>query len=736
MVSALQKAIASLYVRNGYIDMPTPRDDDKEGDMSLPEISTLMCNLTYYGYALSSNALDRLKSLSVAEATFWSDVINPTLANLTGADREMDKHVVYKNFPTEVLGMSEAEYWTKQILMYWGLPNNLFTEAPVERQVLSDKNIQYKVLQLSSDTTLRMIFFGLLNVPSRWTDTQLSDVKLLAIKFQKEGTTALEKVKFKENLVAIACFYIHKNIQCRASTLTDVLRLAAALSGSDHSLRTKVLFKKFDRRKRKFLLSMIEECLVKSGSALDDIAKRKVLWKKLLKSIHPGDYAKSFPKTVEAYDCLYHNRFDNLIMAKIEHGLKTGDRAVLDVLKQRPGECVRRLRSAIGVFGQEAVDVFSQILSKLQMIQLLKLRGHFKVLNSRNYRLFPPKGKWSKLQVVETSEDYNIPEESRRRVMRLISEEVRSRVMQKIPVVDIDPRVAKIKIQTNDNEFAPYGRGTVFYIPKTTQFIRSASYWKESTEGNTYFDNGWNFFDESWNRKGTCCWDHTHDIGAGAVFSGDPTNSKDIEGRACQMIDLYPRQLRKCGIRYAVWNILCYSRTEFSKAEEVYGTLQWGDDPLSGKLFEPQRCQLNFQLKDECFTKYLALVDLHLTPMECIYLDANLAASVQSAGQNEEKLSEVMPGFMEYLDGLPSVASLFCGIPNIASANSMPIASPTEQKEGEQQCDECHLSTPGFKILYDDEGNDLDEGEQAYVFQQRNKNNNFSPFDLNELMEL
>lgn len=732
--SSQNSAVASLCIRHGYIQILRARDDEARGsNLSLPEISTLMGNLTHYGYALSSNALRQLKCLSLEEATDWWKGLNPVFANITGADRNMDEHVVYKNFPTEVLDMSEAEYWFKQILMYWGLPNNLFTEEPVERGKVQNENIKFKVLQLATEDTLRKIFHSLLSVPFRWTDIQLSDAKLMAMQFHEDGVNPLETIKFKENLVLMASFYIQKNVQCYATSLTDVLRLAAALSDSDHSLRTKVTFKRFNRQSRKFLLSMIEQCLVQTPSALDDIAKRKFLWKRLLKIIHPGDYKKLFPKTVEAYDCLYHDRFKDSVMAKIEQGLKACDRSVLSVLKQRPGEFLRRLRSTIDVFGQEAVDAFAQIVPRLQMVQLLKLRGYFKVINSRRYRLFPPKGQWSKLQVVEADSRYDVPEEIRRSVMRLITQEVQSRVIKKFPIAQVDPRVTKIKIQTNDNEFAPYGRGTAFPIPTTTKFIRSASYWKQNPAvGNTWFDNGWNFFDNSWNSKGECCWDSTHDVGAGAVFSGDPTNSKDMEGRACQMIDLYPRELRKLEIRYAVWNILCYSRVPFSKADEVLGTLQWGDNPLSGALFEPQRCQLKFELKDDNFTKYLAIIDLQSRPMQCIYIDANLAANVQSARLNGPIMSATMPGFMEYLDSLPSVASLFRGIPQTAVSS---LKSELQEQE-EDQFDESNPSALGFKVLYDDDGVDLDEGEQAYVFQRRNEKNNFSLFDINDLLEL
>ena len=75
--------------------------------------------------------------LDLVEHTLKLGVID--LVKITGDDKKMADFVVYKNFPQEVLQMSEAEYWFKQILMYWGFPNQYFTESEKERPKLEDK---------------------------------------------------------------------------------------------------------------------------------------------------------------------------------------------------------------------------------------------------------------------------------------------------------------------------------------------------------------------------------------------------------------------------------------------------------------------------------------------------------------------------------------------------------------------------------------------------------------------
>jgi hypothetical protein len=186
-----------------------------------------------------------------------------------------------------------------------------------------------------------------------------------------------------------------------------------------------------------------------------------------------------------------------------------------------------------------------------------------------------------------------------------------------------------------------------------------------------------------------------------AMFSGDPTTSKTA-GHGCQMIDLYLDNLHAAGVRYAVWNILCWSKIKFSDADDVLAVLQWGETAEAGELFEPSRAQMVFPLKSENFTKYVAYVDV--VRRKLVYMDANLPADVQGASRNVAKLEEMMPAFVEYLKAQPSVYDLFDG----AKAGSIPI-------------------------MFSDEDVEI-KSDQAYVFQQRNANNAFAQLDLTTLL--
>ncbi len=685
---------SEILIRHNLIPLPL----SGENPANLAITVTILNNIAYYGYALSETAYSRLIETSSDSIITWWKEIEQILKKLTGDDKNIAEFVVYKNFPQEVLKMSEAEYWHKQILMYWGFPNEYFSEEVKQRPAMEEK-LNYRVLHPAKDNSLLEIFHEILYLPNRWVEKQWQEIAFLLNEFIDFVDT--NKIVFKENLIQVLVYCFEKKQPIKINSATDVLRLAVALSEGDITLKTNTKFRTFKRWERRFLLALLEE----TSNLEEDIFRDKNRWKKLMYALHPGDYTKDFPKVVNAYDILYRNLPRKTFNSQLEDFLAKTDTQALELLKTRPGEFTRRLHSCIDLFGIEAVEAFEEIPSKLTMIQLLKLQSYFETFNYRLYRTIAPKSNWTKMQILFANRP-NLDLEIQEILLNILKEEIKARVSQLAPIVKLDSEVQKIKLQTNDSELTNYGRGTIFPIPDNIRFVRTASYWRSgSTPYNIWYDNGWNFFDSSWIPLGTCCWNFER-FWDGAIFSGDPTNCKDSEGNASQLIDLYLDDLRKNKVRYAFWNILCYSHLSFDSAEEVYALLQWGENPTTGSLLEPSRSQFAFPLTGNNLTKYIAAMDLQKNYL--IYLDANLYGKVSSANCNLELLAKNMPAFMEYLDTLPSVFDLF-----------------KHQEIGEE----------GLVIAYSDKDLELKD-EEAYVFRPENKDNQFTPFSLTKVLNL
>jgi hypothetical protein len=657
-------------------------------------VATVVANMAYFGYAPSLAALSALRAMSAQElSSFWA-AVEPSFKNLSGADRKMDNFVVYKNFPGEVLAMSEGQYWFSQILMYLGAPNEWFAQEALERPAL-DERLKLKVLADAGVEGVERVFALLCANKARWTDDQKAYALHLA-KQQDRVRLQLSAFGFKENGIRLMAQFIGTQAELDVQDATDVLRLAAAMSGAEPSLREAFKFRAFTRQERRTLLGM----LAGSKHLLADMGLRPALWKRLLARLHPGDF--KFHSVIEAYHALYNGDYQTF-NGEVEAKLASADASVLALLSQRPGDFLRRLHKVYAVFGMAAVHAFAEVADKLDTLQLLKLRTYVVTVNGRLQFIHPPKGNWGKARFV-ANEKKALSHQAVKSLTGAIDAVLAARMAKMFPKgVALADETADIKLQTNDQELAPYGRGTVFHIPKEMTFVRTASYWAHKGYGNTWFDNGVCFFDENWAPAGTCCWNTTHEMGNAAVFSGDPTNSKDLKGRACQMIDLYLDRLAARGVRYAVWNVLCFSNVPFSQAEDVLATLQWGESAEKGKLYEPSRAQMVFPLKGDNKVKYVAYIDV--VERKLVYMDANFAGSVQSAKSNEASLAQRMPAFVEYLNALPSVADLFMNAP-----------------QGK---------TP---VLYSDAGHKLRKGEKAYVFKPENADNQFEALALAELL--
>ncbi len=704
--------LVNILLRNNLVKITA--DDDIElspTSKNFLSVLTVLNNISYYGYALSSDAVQALGNLTPVELEEWWRLVERELKAVTGDDKKLGEFVVYKNFPTEVLNMSQAEYWFKQTAMYWGLPSSWFTQEEKERPTLQEDR-KFKVLQLATPSAIAYLPWSLAKQPSKWTDQQFQDVTYLAVALDE--AECIEAINFKENLVSFATFLMKEGIQVELATATDVLRLAAGLSDQDVSLKEKVIFKKFKRAERRFLLSCLEKC---SNLKLD-MASKPVLFKKLLKNLHPGDYKKSYPRVIEAYNDLYSDTLPETHNAEVEKGLLTEQKNVLQLMKTRPGDFTRRLLKAIKTFGGDAIQAYQSVIPSLNTLQLLTMKSFLRVAETREHRLYPPSGNWGKLKKFPNS--WKLNQENKDLLISSINTELKTRLQEKFPEgVNTGQGLDQIKIKNNSSELSEYGRGTVFPIPSDVKFIRSASYWKVGHAQTCWFDNGWIFLDKNFKAVGTTCWcsnvDNTgywnpkKQTNAATAFSGDPLSGNDKKGRACQAIDLYPERLKKLGVKYCIWNILGYSGLNFSQVEEVSALLQWGVDATAGKIFEPSRCQFNFRLHGESQTKYIAAIELGDTDEQhkLIYLDMNLASSVRSAKANEGRISDLYPALQEYMNSIPSLQDLFEVLESVDT---------------------------GIPVMYSDEGIEIKQNSSAYVFKPSNKSNNFKQVDINSIL--
>lgn len=635
----MQSTAMKVLVQNGVVPAI------KSGGMRVPThmLGTILSNLAYYGYTLNREAISMLEVAAIPEVFDWYSQLKEVLEQETGADLKMADYVVYKNFPDEVLSMDLAEYWFNQILIYLGVPQSNFSNQDVSRAMLSEEKFNtLKVLGVAQEGWESSLFASLIAKSTRWSDKEVAQAEYCQATLGAAVDFSAVKYKLNALLLLKAIVATGSIAEVKLTSATDVLRIVALLQDGDISLKKPFKFKKLSRASRRDFIELLEGC----SNLEEDFAMRKEQWKRFLTCLHVWDYKA--PKLQAAFKKLIEGKVATL-NSVIQHGFSIKDEAVFGYLKAYPGVFYRKLDEAYACFGVAAYIQFEEILDKLTVAQLLSVYARFKAMPTQQFRLYKPNGALKHAKVDVFSKSY------KKSHLALMLRSIKKAVAKKVGIAfdksDLD-NLKNIKLPDNNQELAAYGPGTSFDIPEEVTFIRSASYWQDDRRG-TWFDNGWNFFDKDWTPVSTCCWNcHAE----GAVFSGDPLNTPEMDGKACQMIDIYLDKLSQMGIKYAVWSVLCFSYIPYSYAKKVFAALQWGANPMEGNLFEPSRAQMSFELKGDALGKLVAYIDVENRKL--VYMDANINLNVGSAGQNTEKLNYILPALTEELKNKPSWATL------------------------------------------------------------------------------
>ena len=333
-----------IQLRNGFIFLPTGKNNNYLMAMSV--VSELM----QFGYILDQSAINLLKSASKEDITKFHNETITYLKYITGSAKSY--RPFWKNFPEDVIGMSDAEMWMHQIVNYWTNGAYEPNEWTKERAVAFEQP-KYTLLTAGDDDRFHKVFTDLVSVNQSLTPDDMEIVKWFV-----ESNTPLifpEQIPFKENLCTLASM----GLDVPVKTVTDVLRIAVGMSGGDISLpkvprnfiksgrykiatlnseRNKFKFKSFSRSERKYILGLLE----KTNCDAAEATLKSQRWVKLGHSLHVGEYAKKFPKAFALFNSVRNEKVQSWY-GKLTDAFSSSFEEGLNVLSQRPGEFVRKL---------------------------------------------------------------------------------------------------------------------------------------------------------------------------------------------------------------------------------------------------------------------------------------------------------------------------------------------------------------------------------------------------------
>lgn len=329
---------------------------------------TLQANLEAYGYSFSTDVLKALSHQSVDELTKFNSWFMPALQTSLGAHRNFSP--MYPNFPKQVFEASRTELVINAIMHYMGDAIGLRIMPQYTKEARLPLDTMPKIvpegfldngaepLKLIGGATMDDVRALFTNTVSSNTSLSESDKEATRVLFsyfkelgEVEGLVSAAVIPQKENLSYVTKMVIEQGLAVdtvvsKFNNITDVLRVAVALSDGDVSLAAPTKFAKFKRPMRRAILGLMEGVMASSQGDLvvENMFQKRDVWVRLGEKLHPGEYSDRFPLAAQMFVAVRNDKKPLNFNAKVDVSVdaKKFEEAI-ELLKTRPGVFARSL---------------------------------------------------------------------------------------------------------------------------------------------------------------------------------------------------------------------------------------------------------------------------------------------------------------------------------------------------------------------------------------------------------
>jgi len=373
-------------------------------------------------------------------------------------------------------------------------------------------------------------------------------------------------------------------------TVTDILRLACALSDGDVSLQELTYFVSFSRKTRRVLLGALDDIIARAPGQLADVKQYRQRWKRLGECLHPHEYHYRFANDVFAVARGEKQVYS--LEAQIEMAFQQNDlpRAIT-LLAHKPGAFVRNLDHLLREASSEQSELIrvtlERVANRVSGRVLLSLREHLQNRAvSHTSRIFTnKKGRaWLTEEVLEPFDPSIV-----NTFTQVLDREILKRLPRARNVI-VDPAIASVALPLSEKNkasgFAVLPRGSL--LPVERGILRFFVYWKQK-EKRTDYDLSAILFDRHFNYREHLS--YTNLRAMGSVHSGDLT---DATHGATEFVDL---DLTKVQARYIIPTINIFAGENFNVVEECFFGMMLRTEEQDGKPFEPATVQMKAEVR-------------------------------------------------------------------------------------------------------------------------------------------
>ncbi|MFC8428386.1 hypothetical protein [Streptomyces sp. NPDC057253] len=601
-----------LVIRH-TLRLPSPAGPAGEGDVAARQFDAALMSV---GFKLSADALRTLSGLS--EGTVVDTAVR-TLATVRELAGDHVRHNVYfVDFPANV--PDTFEFWMRCVtealedrkarpgiiaqlrtgvinlltLPSYGNYRHTYDEMLAAHDELTAAvGDRLTVLHLGGPLgdEVTALYLALAGSTTPLGDEHLADLGVLA-EHCADGPQPVE-IPVRENRAVVNAARLKAGSLPLLDTVTDVLRLACALSDGDVSLQEPTRFRKLSRLVRRALLAGLDDVVAQAPAKLADVLLHREAFKRLGERLHPHEYPR-WPHAAEVFAVARGEQkahsFDGRVEALFGADDVTG---AARLLASAPGKLFRSLdrllRSAATQEERDAVvAAVERVAPEVSGRVVLSVREylHNRAEETGRKRVFINRA--GRAHVTDDTR-HAVPEEERKRLMAALDAETARRLPSPERLL-VDPDVLDVALPLSGRATAAglgvLPRGSL--SPVDGELLRFFVYWKQKQRVTDY-DLSALLLDARYDTVSWLSYTNLRDVEG--EHSGDITNAPD---GASEFIDLRLGAVRGM---YIVPQVNIYSGERFEEAEESFFGFMLREAEQKGQPFEPRTVRMKSELR-------------------------------------------------------------------------------------------------------------------------------------------
>ena len=629
-------------------------------------VDTALTTLRALGYWLSAPAREAL----IHPEQAWA-LVNAA-ARLSSGSLAAECQPFYPDFPVQVRTASEATLLVNAALHYLGdvvgvriLPDY----RPSPREPLPGDDGALTELGLATTQDLERIVADLIAQATPFSAQDRADLTAL----RDFGPEAAPHVAVKENLAVLTVIFPDLDFSASYRTVTDVLRLAVAMAGGDVSLAEPCRFPSFSRAQRRRLLGLLDAVgqVQDSRDSAEEMARHCERWKRLVRHLRPGDYARRFPRATKLLHQVASGEAEAGFTSRLEEALARRDvDGALRLLSARPGVFARRLNHLLRLCADDAarervVAGFAQVAPEVSLPVLARLWEYFSSPgpDALPWRVVAIKAATGAKTTLIPSTRRPGPADAA--VVRAVEEALRQR--KRLGRITVDQGLyegytAPVGLRSASPGMRTAGRGTRLPLPEG-ETIRFFLHWRDLPENpaeasgpagpaaaedrgtRVDLDLSAFFVSEDFTRTEQIAYYNLRSTAA--VHSGDLTSAPD---GAAEFIDVTLAEALRQGWRYVVMTVHSFSHHQLSEVPECWaGAMARGADPQSGEVFEASTVMQRLDLVSPTFNATPFVIDL--AERRLIWWDLPVGVGEHQVANLDRSSNRVLAHLLDLLEG-------------------------------------------------------------------------------------